>query len=297
MSADLGQMNGHKTERYGGLVNHEGALFSLLDRKPSAKPERVLQPGTRLISAAAAMLLLLGVGLLIVSLAAQYRYVLAERHQPLASGIEAAALDLGMCIFACLALGLARNGQSAKVERGLVVACAAGSALMNYAASNASSPRSVLAYVLPPLYLAVVVDRVAVTVRRHVLGIKEGRSPWAASGRVVLYLLRVVLAPPSTLAGGRQLVLQATPMPTAAVQAIEASSAVPPDLQVSNRPETKTGRFLALVTDQHGPLSEFPLDAVSRVACELAPQVDLDPGAARTALRKNVLQAQNGTQS
>ena len=169
----------------------------------SGKPAAARLPdGSALIGTAAALLLALGLGLLLVSLAARSRYVLAERRQSAASMIEAAALDVGMMIFSLLALGLARGGQSAKVERALIVACAAGSALMNYAAADVSSPRSVLAYCLPPVFLAVVVDRVVVTVRRHVLGMRDGRSPWTAAGKVALYALRLVIAPASTLGGG-----------------------------------------------------------------------------------------------
>jgi len=46
------------------------------------------------------------------------------------------------------------------------------------------------------------------------------------------------------------------------------------------------------VTDRYGPLAQFLLTDVSRVCTELAPEVDLDPGAARTALRRHVLAAQ-----
>ena len=45
-----------------------------------------------------------------VSYAAQYRYVLDQRHQHIASVIEAGALDVGLIIFSLLALGLARAG-------------------------------------------------------------------------------------------------------------------------------------------------------------------------------------------
>ena len=152
-------------------------------------------PGARLIQAAAWMLFALGMGLLAVSFAAQYRYVFAERHQNVASLIEAGALDIGMIIFALLALGLARAGLPAKAERGLVVVCAVGSAVMNYAAADISSPRSVLAFCMPPLFLAVVVDRVVVTVRRHVLGMRDARSPWRVLATITLYVLRFALDP------------------------------------------------------------------------------------------------------
>ena len=46
---------------------------------------------------------------------------------------------------------------------------------------------------------------------------------------------------------------------------------------------------------RYGPLAAFPLADVSRVCTELAPEVDLNPGAARTALRRHVLALQNGS--
>jgi len=57
------------------------------------------------------------------------------------------------------------------------------------------------------------------------------------------------------------------------------------------RGDTKSARFLALVTEHHGPLSAIPLDNVARIAATLAPQVELNTGAARTVLRRAVLAA------
>lgn len=183
-------------------------------------------PGAALVSAATILLGLLAAGLFVVSLAAQYRYVFAVKHQSVPSAIEAVGLDVGMAVFSLLALGLAMAGQSARIERALIVVCAVASAGQNYAAADVTSPRSVAAYVMPPLFLALVVDRVVAVVRRHVLGDAE-RSVWAAVGRglaavvkglglVLLYMLRLVLAPPSTGAGLRRLVLIAAPLPVAA---------------------------------------------------------------------------------
>ena len=180
-------------------------------------------PGSRLILLATILLGLLAAGLFVVTINAQYKYVFAAKGQAVPSMIEAGALDVGMAIFSLLALGLAMAGQSARIERGLIVACALGSAAQNYAAADVTSPRSVAAYVAPPLFLALVVDRVVAVVRRHVLGDAE-RSVWSTVGRgataaakslglVLLYLLRLVLAPPSTGLGLRRLVLIATPLP------------------------------------------------------------------------------------
>ena len=49
--------------------------------------------------------------------------------------------------------------------------------------------------------------------------------------------------------------------------------------------------FLALVTERHGPLAAIPLDQAAQIAAALAPQVQLNTGAARTVLRRVVLAA------
>ena len=180
-------------------------------------------PGSSLVLAAAVLLGLLAAGLFVVSLAAQYRYVFAVKHQPVPSAIEAIGLDVGMTVFSLLALGLAMAGQTARIERVLIVVCAAASAAQNYAAADIHSPRSIAAYLMPPLFLALVVDRVIAVVRRHVLGDAE-RSVWATAGHGItgilgglgvagLYLARLILAPPSTAAGVRRLILHAAPLP------------------------------------------------------------------------------------
>jgi hypothetical protein len=57
------------------------------------------------------------------------------------------------------------------------------------------------------------------------------------------------------------------------------------------RGDTKSARFLALVTERHGPLAAIPLDKAAKIAAALAPQVDLNTGTARTVLRRAVLAA------
>ena len=195
MSALIGHADGqgHQlAERYGGLINHEGELWR-------AKRQAARRPGGGLISTATVLLSGLGLGLLAVSVAAQYAYILRERHQPAVSMVEAAALDLGMIIFSLLALGLARAGQSAKIERGLIIACAGASALMNAAAANAGSPRSLMAWIMPPVFLAIVVDRVVVTIRRHVLG---GQLPAAGEPAVPATAAREPAQPPPVIEPG-----------------------------------------------------------------------------------------------
>jgi Protein of unknown function (DUF2637) len=183
-------------------------------------------PGSVLIACAAWLLAVVGAGALYVSFSAQREYVFDVRHQDAASVIEALLLDVLMIVFTLLALGLARAGKSSRTERGLILACAAASAYMNVSAADTASPRSVVAYAVAPVALAVVVDRVVAVIRRHVLADDEV-SAWTALGRatvaaactlrmVLLYSLRFVLAPRSTATGLRRRVLVATPLPEAA---------------------------------------------------------------------------------
>ena len=180
-------------------------------------------PGTVLISAAAWLLVAIGAGALYVSFDAQRQYVLAVRHHQAASIIEALLLDLLMIVFTLLALGLSRAGKSSRTERALILACAAASAYMNVSDADTASPRSVAAYILAPLTLAVVVDRVVAVIRRHVLADEEP-SAWAGPGRaaaaaarlaglLAMYALRFTLAPPETASGLRRYILQAAPLP------------------------------------------------------------------------------------
>ena len=68
---------------------------------------------------------------------------------------------------------------------------------------------------------------------------------------------------------------------------------------IGRRGDSKSARFLALVTERHGRLAAVPLDEVAKISAALAPQVDLNTGAARTVLRRAVLatQTHNGDPS
>jgi len=260
-------------------------------------------PGSALVLAAAILLGLLAAGLFVVSLVAQYRYVWAVKHQPVPSAIEAVGLDAGMTIFSLLALGLAMAGQPARIERALIVVCAVASAGQNYAAADVGSPRSVAAYVMPPLFLALVVDRVVAVVRRHVLGGAE-RSVWATTGRgaaavakafglVLLYLLRFVLAPPSTGAGLRRVVLNAAPLPEAATSSrVPLTSAEALAIEPVVEPSSVTEPAELAGASKKARLAWWYRQdpdfgnraAVAAAAKRLASRVDLSEGTARAYL-------------
>ena len=165
---------------------------------------------------------------------------------------------------------------------------------------HASSPSSRAAWVIwamPPIAYALASDTLIAVVRAWALArhqhlntglAADQATPLAILGGLILWLLRLALAPASTLAGFRAWVLAECPV----APARHAPAPSPHVAQV--RGETKTSRFLSLVTERHGPLASIPLNRVAAISAALAPAADLNTGAARTALRKAVLAAQNG---
>jgi hypothetical protein len=282
------------------------------DQKPGC-PRRTPGDGSRLITSAMFGLFILGIGLLSVSVAAQYRYVLAERRQVTASMIEALSADIGLCILSLLALGLARRGLKSGPERWGVVGIALLSAGMNFAAADSGSWRSVLAFCAPPIFLAFVVDRTVSTIRRHLLGMTDDRSAFAVAGAVLLgllkvlgvfllYLLRLVLSPIDTPRGLRQMVLNAAPLPEKPVKATVVSPAKnpkginPPSDKGSrgSRANSKKARFLAEVERVYGPLGQIERSRAYEIAKEIAPTIPYVVQQARNELANAIATARNG---
>ena len=129
-------------------------------------------------------------------------------------------------------------------------------------------------------------------------------TPLAIVGGLLLWSLRLALAPTSTLTGFRTWVVQECPVApgrraVAARQAVPAITAARPATSGGRggrgpRRGSKTQRFLALAAERHGPLAQVPIQDVSRICTALAPQVGLNTGAARTALRTAVLADRDG---
>jgi hypothetical protein len=254
-------------------------------------------PGSRVIAFATWLLVLLGAGLMYVSFDAQYKYIYAVKQVDVASAIEAAMLDAGMIILSALGIGLALAGKTSKTERLLIMVCAGLSAFMNYAAADTASWRSVVAYVAAPVFLAVIVDRVISVIRRHVLPM-DAESAWAPLGRglvmaakvlglVLLYLLRLVLAPPSTSKGLRRLILNAAPVPDAPerpeIAAEEASAIEPPS--VTEPPELAGASKKTRLAWWYRQDPDYGnRAAVAAVAKRLAPKLSLSEGTARAYL-------------
>jgi len=241
-----------------------------------------------------------------VSFTAQYRMVDATRHLPVIAALEAAIPDAAALVFACLGIALALHGRRALRARALNLAAVGASVFMN-AIAAAPGWRNLAIWAMPPVAYALASDTLIAVVRSSVIArhqhlgsaLAAEASPLAILGGSILWLLRLALAPASTLAGFRAWVLEecpvapdrrtARPAPPLTHARPGRGTATPP------RKATKTGRFLSLVTERHGALASIQLDRVAGISADLAPAANLNAGAARAALRRAILAAQNGT--
>jgi hypothetical protein len=255
----------------------------------------------------------------IVSYAAQYRMVFAAKGAAAVAGLEAAIPDVAALIFATLGIALALHGRRAIRARVLNVAAVATSVAMNVLAAG-HGWRDLAIWAMPPVAYALASDTAIGVVRAWALARqKELRealagdetTPLAILGGLLLWLLRLAVAPISTLAGFRAWVVEECPIAPGRcgrparhdrknVSAPRSAAAIggPSDAagrRGGARRDTKTARFLALVADRYGPLEAFPLADVSPVSAELAGEVGLDPGAARSALRRHIQSLRNGS--
>jgi hypothetical protein len=249
---------------------------------------------------AAAGLCVLAAAAAAVSFTAQYRMVDATRHLPAVAALEAAIPDAAALVFACLGIALALYGRRALRARALNLASVAASVFMN-AIAAAPGWRNLAIWAMPPIAYALASDTLITVVRtRHkqqaTALADESATPLAIVGGLIMWLLRLALAPASTLTGFRAWVLEECPV---APGRRATSPPVPdrPGPETVPRKATKTARFLSLVTERYGPLASIPLDRVAAISATLAPAADLNPGAARAALRKAVLAARNGDPS
>jgi hypothetical protein len=235
-----------------------------------------------------------------VSFTAQYRMAETARDLPAIAALEAAIPDAAALVFACLGIALALQGRRALRARALNLAAVGTSVFMN-AIAAAPGWRNLAIWALPPIAYALASDTLIGVVRAWAIArhrqlatalAAEAPTPLATVGGLALWLLRLTLAPASTLAGFRAWVLEECPV----APGRRAPRPAPPGRGGGTVPRkaTKTARFLDLAAERHGPLASIPLSRVAAISAALAPQVALNPGAARAALRKAILAAQNG---
>ena len=245
----------------------------------------------------------------VVSFTAQYQMIVAARRLALIAALEAAIPDAAALVFASLGIALALHGRRALRARALNVAAVAVSVFMNAIAAPPGW-RALAIWAMPPVTYALASDtligvvRAWVIARQRALNVRladEQVTPLAVLGGLVLWLLRLALAPASTLAGFRRWVLEECPVAPGRRLAMRPVPAItgpaPRRRRCGPRTGTKTARFLALVAERHGALAAVPVTEVSRICTALAPEIGLHAGSARAALRRAVLAAQNGSTS
>ncbi len=255
---------------------------------------------------AAAGLCVLAAAAAVVSFTAQYRMVDATRHLRVIAALEAAIPDAAALVFACLGIALALHGRRALRARALNLASVAASVFMN-AIAAAPGWRNLVIWAMPPIAYALASDTLIGVVRAWALArhqhlevalAADAATPLAVLGGLILWLLRLTFAPASTVSGFRAWVLEECPVAPGrrAPRPVPAPAPARPGRGRGRdlRKATKTARFLDLVTERHGSLASIPLHRVAGISADLAPQVDLNPGAARAALRRAVLSARNG---
>ncbi|MGH3841330.1 MAG: DUF2637 domain-containing protein [Pseudonocardiaceae bacterium] len=246
---------------------------------------------------AAAGLCVLAAAAAAVSFTAQYRMAETARDLPVVAALEAAIPDAAALVFACLGNALALHGRRALRARALNLASVGASVFMNAIAATPGW-RNLAIWAMPPVAYALASDTLIGVLRARTLA--RHHHPGAALATdsatllavlvgLALWLLRLALAPASTLAGFRSWVLEECPVAPGRRAPRSGPAPAPPP-----RKATKTARFLAMATERHGSLASIPLDAVAGLSADLAPRVGLHPGTARAALRKAVLAAQNG---
>jgi hypothetical protein len=242
----------------------------------------------------------------VVSWDAQYVMVSQARHIPAIAALEAGIPDTGALIFATLGIALALHGRRALRPRTLNVACVGLSLTMNAMAAGPGW-RDTAIWVMPAAVYALASDtligvvRAWALARMHATGqALEGEeiTPLAVVGAIALWLLRLALAPASTLAGFRRWTVEECPVspgrkapipppaPQAALPPAELP-AFPPGRRSSNGKPHKQDLLIALASQRYD-LHRTPLNRVARIAGQIAAEVGLHPGTARRVLRAHV---------
>src|SRR5207244_10708050 len=198
---------------------------------------------------------------------AQYRLAETARHLPVVAALEAAIPDAAALVFACLGMALALHGRRALRARALNLVSVGASVFLN-AIAAAPGWRNLAIWAMPPTAYALASDTLITVIRtRHqqlTAAEADAATPLAILGGLVLWLLRLALAPASTLAGFRAWVLEECPV----APGRRAPRPAPPGRGGGTVPRkaTKTARFLDLAAERHGPLASIPLSRVAAIS-------------------------------
>ena len=239
-----------------------------------------------------------------VSWDAQYVLVASVKHNAPIAALEAGIPDVGAVIFAALGIALALHGRHALRPRVLNLACIAISLVMN-ALASAPGWHDLAIWVMPAGTYALASDTLIGVVRswviataRTAVSAEYEATPLAVLGGVLLWLLRLVLAPRSTLGGLRYWVLAECPVApgpraVAGTAAVKSRDSLPQlrtsksAASVRGRRPGKQARMIALAHERHD-LATIPLKRVSEIANAIADEISLSPGTARRVLLAHV---------
>jgi hypothetical protein len=256
-----------------------------------------------------------------VSFEAQYVMVASVKHSAVIAALEAAIPDVGALIFAALGIALALHGKRAIRARTLNVACVGISLAMN-ALASAPGWRDMAIWVMPSALYALASDTLIGVIRAWALARKRDRgetladddtTPLAILGGAALWLLRLALAPPSTLGGFRAWVVEECPVAPGrkgapALPVSPNAPALPPPspnghegiARTRRRRQRRDGRagkqdrLIALATKRYD-LTAIDLGRLAPIARQLAAEIGLHPGTARRVLRSHVQALQAAT--
>src|SRR6202167_2198088 len=189
--------------------------------KPASRPaaSHTADSGRAWLRNAMAALALLAAAAAVVSWDAQYVMVRQARHVPVIAALEAGIPDAGALIFAALGIALALHGRRALRPRTLNVACVGLSLAMN-AIADGPGWRDTAIWVMPAAVYALASDTLIGVVRAWALArqqdigqtlAEDSPTPLALAGSMMLWLLRLTLAPKSTLTGFRSWVVTDCP--------------------------------------------------------------------------------------
>ena len=155
-----------------------------------------------------------------VSWQAQYMMVWRVKQAAWVAALEAGIPDIGAVVFAALGIALALHGRRAVRPRALNAVCIGISLVMNALAAG-HGWRDLAIWVMPSGLYALASDTLIGVVRAWVLArardlgetlAEDGQTPLSMAGTAALWLLRLGLAPKSTLAGFRGWVVTDCPV-------------------------------------------------------------------------------------
>ncbi len=276
----------------------------------TARPASAADSGRAWLRNAMAALAVLAAAAAVVSWDAQYVLVRQARHVPAIAALEAGIPDAGALIFAALGIALALHGRRALRPRTLNVACVGLSLTMNAIAAGPGW-RDTAIWVMPAAVYALASDTLIGVVRAwalarlHATGqVLDGEeaTPLAVAGAVLLWLLRLTLAPASTLSEFRRWTVEECPVAPGrkapAEQPVPLAvppAGEPPVIPLRRRADGKPRKqdlLIALASQRHD-LRRLPLNRVARIAGEIGAEVDLHQGTARRVLKAHVQTLQN----